>query len=225
VEDLSPSWAYVQSLLSRAPVVVKLAPGFPYDRLPAGADVTWVSDGGDLVETTVWATPGATGRRQAVVLTGGGEERLDAGAVPPTGELGRYVYEPDPAVIRARAVGTLAGHLGARGVAPSIPYLTGDALVETPFATAYEVDEVLDWSPRVLRAWARDHGIGTLEIKTRGLGVDPARLRPGLHLAGRTAATVILTPTIRGARALVVRRTAPPDPSPPGVSTAGAKQD
>ncbi|MEA5052026.1 MAG: SAM-dependent methyltransferase, partial [Propionicimonas sp.] len=49
-------------------------------------------------------------------------------------------------------------------------------------------------------------GVGTLEIKVRGIDIDPAALRRRLKPTGRNAATLILTPTPHGARALVARR-------------------
>ena len=52
---------------------------------------------------------------------------------------GKYLYEPDPAVIRAHLVGTLARQLDAAPVDPQIAYLLGDGLRHTPFADAYEV--------------------------------------------------------------------------------------
>ena len=38
-----------------------------------------------------------------------------------------------------------------------------------------------------------ERGIGTLEIKKRGVDIDPARLRPKLGLKGDASAVLILT--------------------------------
>lgn len=206
VDDLSPSWDSILGVLGHGFVVVKLAPGFPRRLLPAGVDVTWVSHKKDLVETTLWSWAGATGRREAVVLNGTESRLLAGGPLPSPAPVSRYVYEPDPAVIRAGATGVLARMAGVRPVADSIAYLTGPDLLLTDFADVFEVLEILDFSEKALRAWVRDQGIGTLEIKVRGLGVDPAVLRRALRPKGANAATIILTPTTDGAKALVVRR-------------------
>jgi hypothetical protein len=116
------------------------------------------------------------------------------------------LYEPDPAVIRAGLIDTLAEHLHARRVQPGIAYLVAARHTATPFATAFEVLDVLDAGEKSLRAWVRGQGIGTLEIKKRGLEVDPAALRRRLKPSGSASATIVLTPTPAGARALVVRR-------------------
>jgi len=200
VSDLSPSWEFATGLLAGRLGCIKAAPGLPSTAIPGGVGVTWVSHRGDLVETSVWSW----GSRGAVLLPDGRE--LASGPVPPVGELGGYLYEPDPAVIRAGALGRLAELLGARSVQPGIAYLTGDTAMATGFATGFQVVEVLAFDGRTLRAWVREHGVGVLEIKVRGLDVDPAVLRRRLKPSGPTSATLVLTPTPHGARALVVRR-------------------
>lgn len=200
VSDLSPSWEFAVGLLEGRLGCIKAAPGLPSTVIPAGAGVTWVSHRGDLVETSVWSW----GSRTAVLLPDGLE--LASGQAAPVGELGRYLYEPDPAVIRAGALGRLAELLGARSIQPGIAYLTGDAALTTGFATGFEVLDVLSFDERTLRAWVREHGVGILEIKVRGLDVDPAILRRRLKPSGSGSATLVLTPTPVGARALVVRR-------------------
>jgi hypothetical protein len=91
---------------------------------------------------------------------------------------------------------------------PDIAYLSSDDLVATPYATAFEVLEVQPYSEQGLRQWTRRHEIGTLEIKKRGLDLDPAALRRRLRLRGRESATVILTRGESGALMIVVRRRA-----------------
>jgi SAM-dependent methyltransferase len=206
VADLSPSWDVVTGLADGSRVAcVKLGPGVPYNLLPDVAEAIWVSESGDPVEAAVWTGPGTTPRRGALLLPGGYE--LDGGrAEVPLGPVGSYLYEPDPAVIRAGAVTALATMLGATGIAHGIAYLTSEHLVAGPYATAFEVLERLPYRDRDLRAWVKAHDVGTLEIKKRGLELDPAVLRKRLAPKGPNAATIVLTPTPEGALALVVRR-------------------
>ena len=205
--DLSPSWEFTREVLRGRLGCAKLGPGFPMNQLPDDLGATWVSERGDLVELSLWSrTPYEPGSRRAVLLPAGDE--LDAGVrrEVPLGEVGRYLYEPDPAVIRSGGTAALAESLGARALSPGIAYLSSDTLARTPFATAFEVLEVMPWDERRLRAWAREHDIGTLEIKVRGLDVDPAELRKRLKLRGRGSATVLLTLHRGDARLHVVRR-------------------
>ena len=77
---------------------------------------------------------------------------------------------------------------------------------------------MLDANPKVLKAWVREHRVGTLEIKKRGIDVDPAELRKKLQPKGPNSATLLLARTQDGTRALVVRRV----PSP-GVQQSGGQ--
>lgn len=208
LDDLRPPWSFVEHLLATRVCCIKLGPGLPLKHVPDTVAATWVSDNGDLVELSLWRGHWSPGR-EAVLLPGGnvlgdgGRQQHPDPAVPRVGEV---LYEPDPAVIRAGLVDVLAAELKARRVQADIAYLIADQPRHTPFATAFEVLEVLDAGEKTLRGWVRERRIGTLEIKKRGLDVDPATLRRRLKPAGPNSATLLLTPTPDGARALVVRR-------------------
>ncbi len=216
VADLTPPWDFATGLLDGRLGCIKAAPGLPSTVIPDGVATTWVSHRGDLVEASLWSGPWAAGSRTAVLLPSG--EQLDAGerSHPPVAEVGRYLYEPDPAVIRAGAVGTLAALLDARSPQAGIAYLCADVLVKTPFATAFEVLQELPFDERGLRRWVQDQRVGILEIKVRGFDVDPAVLRKRLKPSGPGSATLVLTPTPDGAKALVVRRASVGAQPPPG---------
>ena len=109
------------------------------------------------------------------------------------GPVGRYLYEPDGAVIRAGLVTDLAQRLGAHLVHPDIAYLSSQTLVETPLARAYEVREVLPHTVKVLRRWVREHDVGTLDVKKRGTDVTPEQLRKQLAPRGTLRATLVMT--------------------------------
>ncbi len=214
VADLSPSWEFVSELLASGRVVVaKLGPGIPDSLLPEGAAAVWVSDGGDLVECSLW-TPGAgpgglaAGTRAACLLPG--EHTLlatrAAAAAPRPPLPGDFLYEPDPAVIRAGGADDLARTLEAGRVAHGVPYLVARQLVTTPFAAAFQIAQVLPWDERVIRRWVEHEDIGTLEIKKRAITLDPATLRKRLRPRGRRAATIVITPTASRAACLVVQR-------------------
>ena len=206
VADLTPPWDFVTGLLDGRLGCIKAAPGLPSNVIPEGAATIWVSHVGDLVEASLWSGPWRPGSRTAVLLPSG--QALAAGERrdPPVGRLGRYLYEPDPAVIRAGALAALADILDARSPQAGIAYLFADALRETTFATAFEVLQELPFDERGLRRWVHEHGVGALEIKVRGIDVDPAALRRRLKPAGKGSATLVLTPTAAGARVLVARR-------------------
>ncbi|WP_282005219.1 class I SAM-dependent methyltransferase [Propioniciclava sinopodophylli] len=213
VEELSPPWSFVEALLAGdRPACVKLGPGVPHAIIPDHVEAEWVSDGGTVVECALWAGPGATHGRRVAVVDGAelvGPSRLvprtpgtSSAFTPGTS----YLYEPDGAVVRAGLVDEFARLVRAERIADGIAYLVADWDMPTPFATVFRILEVLPYDEKTLRAWVRDQGVGTLEIKKRGIDVDPAELRRRLKPKGRASATLVLTPTPEGARALVCAR-------------------
>ena len=59
---------------------------------------------------------------------------------------------------------------------------------------------------RALRKWVREAEIGVLEIKKRGIDVDPAVLRKQLKLDGPNSATMIVSRRGKGALVAIVER-------------------
>jgi len=209
--DWSPSLDFAFGLAERLPTGVKLGPGIDRDLIPVDAEAQWVSVDREVVELGVWfgalARPGV--RRSALVVGEHGTAELVAAADSddePAGSLGEYLYEPDGAVIRARLIGDLARSLGGRMLDPTIAYVTADAATATPFASCFRVLEDFPLDKKVLKKEVAARGIGTLEIKKRGVDIDPAAFRTALAPKGSGSGTLILTRMGERRRALLVER-------------------
>jgi len=177
---------------------IKLAPGIDYaalDALLAGAphEIEIISVQRQAREAVLWLGELVTAARRATLLPGGHTltSRPLAERVPLT-PPGRYLYEPDAAVIRAHLVEHLAQDLGATKLDDQIAYLTADTLVETPFATAYRVDEVMPFNLKRLNRRLRALDIGELIIKKRGFAVDPEQFRRRLDYGGGQRQVVLV---------------------------------
>ena len=206
--DWSPSLGFAFGLAERLPTGVKLGPGVDRDLIPAGVEAQWVSVDRDVVELGVWS--GALARpsvgRSALVIGHHGTAELRAAADSEDaeiGELGAFLWEPDGAVIRARLIGDLARSHDARMVSEQIAWFTTDEPITSPFVQGFRVDETLPFDEKKLKRALAFRGIGTLEIKKRGIDVDPAELRKRLALAGDETATLILT-RVQGRRTAII---------------------
>jgi hypothetical protein len=196
--DWSPSLDFAFGLAERMPTGVKLGPGIDRGLIPPDAEAQWVSVDREVVELGVWfgalARPGI--RRSALVITTNGTAELGAEADSEDADvepLGQYLYEPDGAVIRARLIGDLARQLGTGMLDRSIAYLTADAPADSPFASRFRVVESFPLDVKRLKRELRARNIGTIEIKKRGVDIDPAQFRKQLALKGEASATLILT--------------------------------
>ena len=180
--------------------------------LPEGFEAQWISVDGEVVELVLWsgalARPGVG--RAALVLRGTAspaELRAESDSVDiDSGPLGEYLYEPDGAVIRARLIGDLARSIGGRMLDPTIAYVTVDQLSPTPFARGFRVLERFAINVPTLKRALAARGIGTLEIKKRGVDIDPAQLRPKLALRGSGSAVLLLTRIAGNRVALLAER-------------------
>ena len=177
-------------------LVVKCAPGLDFATVPWASEIELVSLDGTVREACLWtgsvATPGVA--RRATVLRHDRPQWTVTSADPadcPVREPGRWLIDPDGAVIRAGLVRQYAARHGLGQLDPRIAYLTGD---DRPAGTrAFEVLDYGRYTEKALRATLRQHDVGALEILVRGLAVVPDELRRRLKLAGSVSATVVLT--------------------------------
>lgn len=209
--DWSPSLDFAFGLAERYPTGIKLGPGVDRELIPGSAEAQWVSVDRDVVELGLWFGPLAREgvKRAALVVGPHGSAELTAAQDSedaPVGTLRQYLYEPDGAVIRARLIGDLARQLGAHMIHESIAYLTTDEPVETPFATGFRIVAEFALDQRTIKRELAARGIGTVEIKKRGVDIDPAAFRTALSPKGDASGTLVLTRVGSKRRALLVER-------------------
>ncbi|MEU7046536.1 methyltransferase domain-containing protein [Streptomyces varsoviensis] len=203
-EAYSPplSWA-VEAARTARHAALKIAPGIPHEIIPAEAEAEWISDGGDVKEAVLWFGTGAPGGRSATLLPGP-YTLLGAGLPDPEpGPVGRYLYEPDGAVIRAHLVADVARQVGGRLIDPTIAYVTADEMRTTPYAAAYAITDVLPFNLKKLKAIVRERAIGVVVIKKRGSAVEPEELRRKLKPSGPNSCVIFLT-RVAGAPAMLL---------------------
>lgn len=204
-EAYSPplSWA-IGAALAAPHAALKIAPGVPHEAIPDAAEAEWISDGGDVKEAVLWfgTEPGAV---RATLLPG---PRTLLGTGLPNPEVrpvGRYLYEPDGAVVRAHLVAEAAAALDGGLIDETIAYVTADTLRPTPYATAYEITDRLPFNVKKLKALLRERGVGILTVKKRGSAVEPEELRRKVlpKPQGSRAVTVFLT-RVAGAPTMLI---------------------
>ena len=201
-QDFSPDLGSLLAL-AQEPTGCSGSSSAPRCRTPScrpDAEAEWVSHHGDVVEVASGAGPAASP---------GGAARCS----PPTAG-----WSPTPAHLDVRAPGRLrlrARRRGHPGGVPSASSANGWVPVCSPTQIAYLTadapgrDAVRDrlrrrarapYDLKVLRRWVREAEVGRLEVKRRGLDVDPAQLRRDLRPRGTGSATLLLsrTPTVRG---------------------------
>jgi len=204
-----PPWSFVEQLLTGT-ACVKVAPGIPHERVPRGVEAEWVSDAGEVKEAALWSgrlRRDGVIRRATLLPSGVSVTDADADAAPPAGPVGRWLIEPDGAVIRAGLVTAVTAQIGGWLMDPHIAYVSCDSEPRTGLGRTYEVTDRLPYDIKRLRGYVREHHIGTLTIKKRGVDVDPAALRRQLRPSGHNDATFIITRVANRATVLVATAT------------------
>ncbi|MGZ5392698.1 MAG: THUMP-like domain-containing protein, partial [Mycobacterium sp.] len=177
-------------------IAVKCAPGIDFDavaQLGFTGEIEVTSSAGAVREACLWsaglAAPGVT--RRASMLDAG-EEITDA--EPDhcvVAHAGRWIVDPDGAVVRAGLVRHYATRHGLWQLDPDIAYLSGDSLPTG--VRGFEVLEELAYNERRLRQALSGRDVGAAEILVRGVDVDPDALRHRLRLRGSQQLSVVIT--------------------------------
>ena len=192
MESFSPPLPIIAKLLALSPNgAIKIAPASEVPpQWQSSAEREWIGSRGECRQQVVWHGDLALrpGRRSATVVDAAGGAATIVGAgdepLPVAAALGRYLYEPHAAVLAAHLAGVLCGQHGLTAIAPEIAYLTSDRLIQEPLLDAFEVLDVLPLDRKQLKAYCRERGLGRLEIKKRGVAVEPEKLRQEIAAAG-----------------------------------------
>ncbi len=224
-EDYAPPLSWLTELSTRGvgSIGVKLSPGIDHALAGRfGAELEFLSEGGECREALLWLGGARSGDAlRATVITPQGPVSLagqEDAPGQPSAAGGRYLYEPDPAVIRAHLVRTLARQLDAAPVDPQIAYLLGDKLVATPFADAYEVLDRFPYGNKRLQKALMDRDVGRVIIKKRGFPQEPDEVRKQLKLRGAAEMIVVLARIGKGHDVFLCRLVQETDPAPSNKS-------
>ena len=217
-----PSWACVLGLVERTRAVasVKLAPGFDvgalgeHERPALPHRWSWVSLAGELKELALWCGPALEGsaRREAITIGADGrvhERTGDPSALPDPGtarEDATYLFEADRALVRSGLVAALADEHSLHGLMRDGGYLAGAAPVDSPWLTRFRVLESSPMDGKRIRALLREHDIGRLTVKKRGIPDSAEELARRWKGKGTRPGTLIALGHLGGQRVWLVER-------------------
>jgi hypothetical protein len=193
--DYQPGLDQLLDVYRGRDLVVKCAPGIDFDqvrRLGFDGEVEVTSYRGSVREACLWSAgltePGV--RRRASILDRGEQITNAEPQDCPVGPAGRWIVDPDGAVVRAGLVRHYGARHGLWQLDPDIAYLSGDQL--PPEVRGFEVLERLAFNERRLRQTLSALGCGSLEILVRGVEVDPDALRRRMRPRGSRPLSVVI---------------------------------
>lgn len=219
--EWEPPLPRVLSLISTgrfAIVAVKCAPGLDLD-LPPLADLrfeaSFISVNGELKECFLIAGSGSSAKR-AVMLSseGGAPITLESSGIeipPAAPRSGLYLHNPDPAVLRAKALDTLAVGLKAGQPHRKIGYLIGPTPCPDQRAQSFLIEDSfpLKWSH--LKKRMSQSGWSEFEYLGRGVPFSQEEVRAKLPRLKRGKGavhrgTIVVYREDQGYRVIMARR-------------------
>jgi SAM-dependent methyltransferase len=205
-EDYTPPLSRIRGRFpSQFPLAVKIAPGIAWnDIADLDAETEFVSVYGELKECVLWCGQLRSTSRRATVLPQGATVFADKQISMPaiTGVLD-YVFDPDPAIVRAGLAPQLAVELGISPIDYQVALFTGREAIHSPFLKPFRVEYASGFHSGKVRDYLRARDVGRVTAIKRGSSIDSDELLKKLKLEGENHRIILLT-RIEGKEAMIV---------------------
>ncbi len=209
IEDCSPNLDVLRALMSEfRGGAIKLSPASNFGGKFSNVEIELVSLYGECKEATIWFGELAGDQPfRATSLPSGETIASDplSARVDITSPR-RFVFDPDPAIVRAGLLDVLAERLQLTRLDDAEEYLTGDEPLRSPWLQTFRVLEVIPNNDREVRAACRRCEFGSAEIKCRHLPIEVERVRRKLPLEGPRAGVLIFARVLGKAQVIVGKR-------------------
>ena len=125
----------------------------------------------------------------------------------PLGEIGKYIAEPAPVLIRSRLFSdaALAHDSDAHLISEGIAYVSSDKTLPAPAFTSYEILAHTEIATGAVRSMLKEHDIGKITLKLRGVKLDPDAETKRLKPKGKNSAILFYT-RFRGEKIAILTR-------------------
>ena len=211
LEAYLPDIQWMQRLIETArggAIKVGPASNWPQHFATGSCEIELISLAGECREATIWfgELAGQLSRRATNLTTGeslAGDPSLASRKIAP---IDAFICEPDPAVIRAGLLETLAENLSFSRIDYEEEYLTASQKPQTSLVTPFAVEAILPAGLKHVRRYFIKQPRHHYEIKCRRLSVDVESVRRRLPVGDGQPATVIFCLLAGQSQAVVARR-------------------
>ena len=179
LETMQPTLTEVQTICKKVRGgCVKLSPAIELEDINCigeQREVEYIEDRGRVRQGIVWfnelATVGCSVRATSLTANETISGKIETPRI--SSEIGQWIYEPNPALERAKLHGTLAHEFGLWEPAHGLGLLFGNELIDSTWFNAFEVLACTALRMEKVALALKQHGGGEVEVKTRGGVVDP----------------------------------------------------
>lgn len=193
--EMSPSINEIKNIINKYKhVVIKLSPAYPYLEEKINISHTWefVSENRTLKEVLLCTGDFATKNysRKSVILPN--KQLLFNNNKISVTNISDYIYNPDPAIIRAGLVQDLGYLLDYTLINKHISILTGMKAKENNFGKCYSVISSFHYSKKIFQKFINNNNIGELIVIMKGFPETPDKFKKKFKIKGKEKHIVML---------------------------------
>ena len=209
IEEYEPHLSLVEKLKHFSQnICVKIAPEVDLSRIKYDCDIEVISYKGEVKEVVLWFGKFKTSSDKKVILATKLPEKItwiqkSKRYNVPVSEPKDFIYEPDPAFIKAHLISDIAEMYDLSQLHEKIAYLTSDSFIDIPILKCYHVltYETLDY--RSINKTLSSLNIGNVDLKARGISVDLKSIQKSIHGKGKKKGLLILTKVLNKPSAII----------------------
>ncbi|MHA1932135.1 MAG: hypothetical protein ACW96X_06320 [Promethearchaeota archaeon] len=211
IEDYEPPLSLVEKLQEfSSNICVKVAPGVDLSHIQYNCDFEVISYKGEVKEVVLWFGKFKVFPEEIHILATKLPERITwiqkkNRYKVPVSEPKKYLYEPDPAFIKAHLISDIAEKYNLHQIHEKIAYMTSDSNIETPIMKSYQVlaFKKLDYS--VINKTLINLNLGSIDFKARGVSIDLKTIHNFIRGIGKQKGLVIFTKVLNKPYAIICK--------------------
>ena len=213
IEEYEPPLSLVEKLKDFSQnICVKIAPGVDLSRIEYDCDIEVISYKGEVKEVVLWFGKFKTSLDKKVILATKLPEKItwiqeskryDVPVTKPK----EYIYEPDPAFIKAHLISDIAEKYNLTQIHKKVAYLTSDLFINSPILKCYQVLSYVSLDYPSINKRLTTLNIGHVDLKARGISVDLKSIHKSIRGNGRKKGLLLLTKVLNKPSAIICEYT------------------
>ncbi len=213
IEEYEPPLSFVEKLkFFSQNICVKIAPRVDLSRIKYDCDIEVISYKGEVKEVVLWFGKFKTYSDTNAILATKLPEKItwvqkSKRYIVPVCEPKDFIYEPDPAFIKAHLISDIAELYELSQIHKKIAYLTSDSFINIPILKCYHVLTYITLDYSLINKTLRRLNISHVDLKARGISVDLKSIQKSFHGKGRKKGLLILTKVLNKPSAIICEYT------------------
>ncbi|MFW9876442.1 MAG: hypothetical protein ACFFG0_25390 [Candidatus Thorarchaeota archaeon] len=214
IEEYEPPLSLVEKLKQFSEnICVKIAPGVDLSYItPYDCDIEDISYRGEVKETVLWfGKLKINSEKNSIIATKLPEKiSLVQSSLKykiPLSKPKKYVYEPDPAFIKAHLISDIAKKYDLFQISNKIAYLTSNSFIDTPILKCYNILAYKDLDYNLINETLNELNLGKMDFKARGVKIDLKHIHNKVRGTGKNKILIIFTRISNNPAALICKYT------------------